>query len=64
MVLDVFLLLKWQPITMKEEVEILVTVLLGFLFFRFLKFDLIRYGIFNKVFLQNMRKTLNFLILL
>ena len=31
MVLDVFLLLKWQPITMKEEVEILVTVLLGFL---------------------------------
>lgn len=51
MVLDVFLLLKWQPITMKEEVEILVTVLLGFLFFRFLKFDLIRYSIFNKFFL-------------
>ncbi len=32
MILDVFLLLKSQPITMKEEVEILVTVLLGFLF--------------------------------
>lgn len=32
MILDVFLLLKSQPITMKEKVEILVTVLLGFLF--------------------------------